>query len=55
MLIRDWSLIKGKGGGGLQNGSGGRVKIYPYKERGVQWVLAILNGGHTQFRVVFTQ
>ena len=32
--IRDWSLITGRGGGGLQHGRGGAVKIYPYEKGG---------------------
>ena len=38
--VRDWSLIRGRGGGGgLQNGKGvgggeGQVKFYPYKKGG---------------------
>ena len=29
IVVRDWSLIKGRGGGGggLQNGRGGHVKL----------------------------
>ena len=33
----------GGGGGGLQNGSGGHVKFYPY-EKGAGNVLAMLKG-----------
>ena len=35
-LVREWSLITGKGrGGGAQNGGGGgQVKFYPYKKKG---------------------
>ena len=34
-VVRDWSLITGTGGGGLQNGrGGGQVKFHPYKKRG---------------------
>ena len=29
-VIRDWSLITGRGG--LQNGRGGHVKFYPYEK-----------------------
>ena len=33
--LRDWSLITGKEGGGLQNGRGGvHVKFYPYEKGG---------------------
>ena len=35
-IIRDWSHITGRGGGGLQNGKGGggHVKFYPYEKGG---------------------
>ena len=32
LMIRDWSLITGRGG--LQNGRGGHVKFYPYEKGG---------------------
>ena len=32
--FREWSLITGRGGGGLQNGMGGHVKFYPYEKGG---------------------
>ena len=31
-ILRDWSLITGRGG--LQNGRGGHVKFYPYVKGG---------------------
>ena len=47
--VRDWSLITGRGGGGLQNGrGGGHVKFYPF-EKGAEKVLAMLKGGHKKF------
>ena len=45
-LLRDWSLITGRGGGGLQNGRGRGVNFYPYnptkKGGGGEKVLAML-------------
>ena len=32
IIIRDWSLITGRGG--LQNRRGGHVKFYPYEKGG---------------------
>ena len=32
ILLREWSLITGRGG--LQNGRGGHVKFYPYEKGG---------------------
>ena len=34
VIIRDRSLITGRGGGGLQDGGGGQVKFYPYEKGG---------------------
>ena len=62
IIVRDWSLITGRGG--LQNGRGqGHVKFYPYekgggggeekvlplRKGGAEKVLAMLNGGHKKF------
>ena len=47
-LIRDWSLITGRGGG-LQNGSGGHMKFYPYEKGVAKKVLAMLKGQHKKF------
>ena len=54
--LRDWSLITGRGGGGLQNGrGGGHVKFYTYeKGGGAEKVLAMLKGGTKSFGVDFT-
>ena len=56
--LRDWSLIKGRGGG-LQNGrGGGHVTFYPYKKGGgAEKVLAMLKGGGgaKSLGVLFTQ
>ena len=50
--IRDWSLIRG-GGGGLQNGRGGGMRSFTPKKKGgrgeAQQVLSMLKGGHTKF------
>ena len=46
--FRDWSLITGRGGGGLQKREGGHMKFYPY-EKGAEKVLAMLKGGHNKF------
>ena len=32
--IRDWSLIRGRGGGYKTGGGGGQVRFYPYKKGG---------------------
>ena len=46
-LVRDWSLITGRG---LQNGrGGGACEFYPYKKGGAEKVLAMLKGGHKKF------
>ena len=45
-LLRDWSLITGRGGG-LQNGRGWHVK--PYEKGGAEKVLAMLKGGYKKF------
>ena len=44
--MRDWSLITGRGGGGLQNGRGWeQLKFYPYERGGADNVLAVMKGG----------
>ena len=48
----DWSLITR---GGLQNGSGGHMKFYPYEKGGTEKVLAMLKGGTKSCGVVFTR
>ena len=52
ILLRDWSLLTGRGG--YKTGGGGPVKFYPYKKGGAEKVLAILKGGTTSFGVVFS-
>ena len=47
-MVRDWSLITGRGGG-VKTG-GWNVNFYPYKKRGgAEKVLAMLKGGHNKF------
>ena len=45
----------GEGAGGLQHGSGGGGKFYPYKKGGTEKVLDMLKGGTTSFGVDFTR
>ena len=49
-FLRDWPLITGRWGGGLQNGKGGgHGKFYTYeKGGGAEKVLAMLKGGGAQ-------
>ena len=47
-LLRDWSLITGRGGG-YKTGGGGHVKFYPYEKWGGGGFLAALKGGHKKF------
>ena len=44
-IIRDWSLITGRGWATKRKG-GGHVKFYPYEKGGAENVLAMLKGGH---------
>ena len=44
-LIREWSLITGRGG--LQNGRGGHVKFYPYEKGGQKKFSHSEGGGGT--------
>ena len=43
-VIRDWSLITGRGGG-LQNGRGGAREVLPLRKGEAEKVLAMLKGG----------
>ena len=53
IMLRDWSLITGRGGG-LQNGRGGAHEVLSLqKGGGAEKVLAILKGGHKKFWVSF--
>ena len=53
-FLRDWSLIKGRGGG-YKTGGGGAREVLPLRKGGAEKVLAMLKGGITSFGVVFTQ
>ena len=47
--LRDWSLITGRSGRGLQNGKGGGACEVPTNSGWGEQVLAIAKGGHTKF------
>ena len=53
-ILRDWSLITGRGGG-YKMGGGGHVKFYSIRKGGGGGgeVLAMLKGGHKKFRGSF--
>ena len=51
-VIRDWSLITGRGG--YKTGGGAR-EVLPLRKGGAEKVLAILKGGHKQFWGCFTR
>ena len=46
-MVRDWSLIKGRGGG-YKTGGGAR-EVLPLQKEGAEKVLATLKGGHKKF------
>ena len=46
--LRDWSLITGMGGGGVQNGRGVYVKFYPYEKGGGGKSFSHVEGGAQQ-------
>ena len=48
LIIRDWSLITGRGGG-LQNWRGGHVKFNPYEKGGGKSLSHIEMGGAKSF------
>ena len=49
-MLRDWSLITGRGGGGATKREGvGHVKFYPYEKGGPEKVLAMRKGGNKKF------
>ena len=53
ITLRDWSVITGRGGGGLQNRRGA-TEVLPLRKGG--WrknILGMLKGGTTSFGVVF--
>ena len=43
-VIREWSLITGRGGG-YKTGGGGAREVLPLRKGGTEKVLAILKGG----------
>ena len=45
-VLRDWSLITGRGG--YKTGGGAR-EVLPLRKRGAEKVLAMLKGGHKKF------
>ena len=48
-LLREWSLITGRGGG-YKKGGGGAREVLHLRKGGVEKVLAILKGGgHNKF------
>ena len=51
IIVRDWSLITGRGrGGGLQNGRGqGHVKFYSYERGGRKKFYPYEKGGRKKF------
>ena len=52
--VRDWSLIRGRGGG-LQNRRGVCEVLPLQKGGGAENDLAMMKGGTTSFEVVFTR
>ena len=54
-MLRDRSLLIGRGGGGGYKISGGGVKFYPYKKAGVRKRVSHGVGGHTFIEVVLMQ
>ena len=46
-MVRDWSLITGRGG--LQTGGGGAREVLPLQKGGAEKVIAMLKGGHKKF------
>ena len=46
-ILRDWSLITGRGD--YKTGGGGGSEVLPLRKRGSGKVLAMLNGGHKKF------
>ena len=50
--LRDWSLIKGRGGGGNQTRGAVVREVLPLQKEAMEKVLAMLKGGHKRFGVV---
>ena len=46
-ILRDWSLITGRGGATKREG--GAHEVLPLRKRGAQKVLGMLKGGHKKF------
>ena len=46
-VLRDWSLITGRGGGGYKAGGGVHVKFYPYVKGGGKSFSHAEGGAHT--------
>ena len=46
-IVRDWSLITGKGG--YKTGGGGAREVLPLRKGWAEKVLAMLKGGHKKF------
>ena len=46
-IVRDWSLITGRGGATKREG--GAREVLALRKRGAENVLAILKGGHNKF------
>ena len=48
-VLRDWSLIIGRGWGGYKTGGGGASEVLPLRKVGAEQVLAMLKAGHKTF------
>ena len=48
-LLRDWSLITGRGGGATKREGGGACEVLPLQKWGRKKVLALLKGGLKKF------
>ena len=49
-MLRDWSLITGRGGGATKQDGGGAREFFPLQK---VFFLSMLKGGTTSFGVVF--
>ena len=52
-MLRDWSLITGRGGGATTWEGGGAREVLPLRKGGAEKVVAMLKGGHKKFRGSF--
>ena len=50
-MIRDWSLITGRGA--TKREGGGAREVLPLRKGGAEKVLAMLKGGHNKFWGIF--